>query len=230
MKNLAIRLAIFDLDGTILMGSKTVMPALAAQLWKAGFRRTSGAPRFALAALAGLVRKLRLISSEQYTEYGTRLILGWMQNLRPQELAPIFRQTTELLLKGSRPAAVAEIRARQAEGYRTVILSATIQPFLEELARSLDCEAVGTTVALDDDGRITGALAGPYCSGAAKLSALRAWVDQLPDPVNWTASAAYGDTLPDLPFLEAVGVPVVVAPAEPLRQLAQARGWRMIDG
>lgn len=226
---MAIRLAVFDLDGTLLRGSKTVMPTLAAQLWKAGFRRGSGAPRFAVAGLAGLVRKLRLISLEQYTEYGTRLILGWMKGLRPEELAPHLRQSAAQVLQSARQSTVGEIRARQAEGYRTVILSATIQPFLAEVARSLACEAVGTPVALDADGRITGDLAGPYCSGPSKLSTLKAWADQLPAPVDWGASAAYGDTLPDLSVLEAVGTPVVVAPHEALRQVAQARGWRMIE-
>lgn len=226
---MATRLAVFDLDGTLLRGSKTVMPTLAAQLWKAGFRRSSGAPRFALAGLAGLVRKLRLISLEQYTEYGTRLILDWMKDLRPEELSHHFRQSAAHVLKSARQSTVSEIRVRQAEGYRTVILSATIQPFLAEVARSLGCEAVGTQVALDADGRITGDLASPYCSGPGKLSALKAWADQLPDPIDWGASAAYGDTLPDLSVLEAVGAPVVVAPDEALWQVAQARGWRMIE-
>lgn len=224
---MSMRLAVFDLDGTLLAGSKTVMPALAADLWRARFRRSWGVPRFALAGLAGAARKLRFIAREQYTEYGTRLILSWMTGLRPAEMAPYFEATARRLLQGARPATLAEIQARQQEGYRTVILSATIQPFLEAIAAQVGCEAAGTPIALTADGRIAGELAGPFCSGPEKLAVLRRWVNDA--EVDWQASVAYGDTLPDRFVLEAVGGPVAVAPDEPLRALAAQRGWRVIE-
>lgn len=226
---MAIRLAVFDLDGTLLAGSKTVMPALAAHIWRTGFRRPQGLFRFGLAGLAGVGRKLRLLSREQYTEYGTRLILGWLAGLRPEEAAPFFRESTRRLLIAARPSTAGEIGARQHEGYRTVILSATIQPFLEEIARHLNCDAVGTPIALTADGRITGGLAGPYCSGSGKLTTLKRWAEGLEEPVDWEASIAYADTLPDLPVLEAVGTAVVVAPEPALHAIAIDRGWRLMD-
>lgn len=226
---MAIRLAVFDLDGTLLAGSKTVMPVLAAHLWQAGYRRTQGLLRFGLAGLAGAGRKLRLITREQFTEYGTRLILGWLAGEPLDEVAPFFRESTRRLLTAARPAIVEEIQLRQQEGYHTVILSATIQPFLKEIARHLNCEAVGTPIALTPDGRITGALAAPFCSGPAKLATLKRWAAGLEGPVDWAGSTAYGDTLPDLVVLEAVGTPVAVAPEPELRTAATDRGWRIID-
>lgn len=223
-----IRLAIFDLDGTLLAGSKTVMPRLAAHLWRAGFRRPAGIPRFAMAGLAGLGRKLRLITREQYTEYGTNLILSWMAQKRPAEMAPLFRATAQELLQTARASTLSEIRQRQQEGFRTVILSATIQPFLEEIAHQVNCEAVGTPVELTAQGLLTGRLAGPFCSGPVKLTSLRAWADGLGQPIDWASSYAYGDTLPDQDVLAAVGHPVAVAPEEALRAVATGRGWRII--
>ncbi len=226
---MAIRLAIFDLDGTTLVGSKTVMPVLAAHLWKQGFRTGQGLLRFTLAGLAGASRKMRLISREQYTEYGTKLILGWMAGLQPADVAPHFHEAARQLLMGTRTSTVQEIQERQRAGYRTVILSATVDPFLTEIARPLGCDAVGTPIALRPDGSIAGGLGGPYCSGRGKLTTLQTWAATLPEPVDWAGSVAYGDTLPDLSVLEAVGTPVVVAPEPPLRKVAAARGWRIIE-
>ncbi|MFZ5825683.1 MAG: HAD family hydrolase [Bacillota bacterium] len=227
---MAIRLAVFDLDGTLLAGSKTVMPVLAAHMWEAGFRRPQGVLRFGMAGLAGVGRKLRLLSREGYTEYGTRLILGWLAGLRPEEAAPFFRESARRLLASARTSTAGEIGLRQQEGYRTVILSATIQPFLEEIARHLNCAAVGTPIALTPDGRITGDLAGPYCSGPGKLTTLQRWAERLEQPVDWEGSVAYGDTMPDLPVLEAVGTAVAVAPEPALLSIATQRGWRLLDG
>lgn len=225
-----IRLAVFDLDGTLLSGTKTVMPALAAALWKAGHRRGFGAWLFTLAGLAGVARKLRLISREYYTLIGTRLIVRWMARLSRSELEAVLTATAKRLLVTARPDVVAEVQARKAEGCRTVIVSAVVQPFLEHLAAPLGCEAVGSQVEIRPDGRLTGRLKGPYCSGAGKALALRAWADRLGEQVDWARSCAYADTLPDLPVLEAVGTAVAVAPELRLRQTAEQRGWRVMEG
>jgi hypothetical protein len=43
-----------------------------------------------------------------------------------------------------------------------------------------------------------------------------------------TASTAYSDSHTDIPFLEAVGNPVVVNPDRALREIALDRGWRIL--
>ena len=48
------------------------------------------------------------------------------------------------------------------------------------------------------------------------------------EPLDLAASTAYSDSHTDLPFLEAVGRPVVVNPDRDLRRIAAARGWPVL--
>lgn len=227
---LPIRLAVFDLDGTLLTGTKVVMPALADALWEAGLRRGLGARLFALAGLAGLARKARLVSREAYTHYGTKLIVRWMAAVEPAQLESVLTETARKLLLSARTEVVAEMESRKHEGCRAVVVSAVAQPLLEQIARRLGCDAVGTRLEKGPDGRLTGRIEGPYCSGPGKVEALKAWAATLPEPVDWSGSCAYADTLPDLSVLEAVGTAIAVAPEPPLRQVALTRGWRVMEG
>jgi phosphoserine phosphatase len=45
--------------------------------------------------------------------------------------------------------------------------------------------------------------------------------------IDLDASTAYSDSASDLPFLEAVGTPVVVNPDRALRKIAAERGWQV---
>lgn len=224
---MADRLAIFDLDGTLLVGSKNVMPDLAALLWRSGYRRGRGLMLLVLAGALGIIRKLRLISTETYTHAGTRLLVRWMAGDRLDALTPFFAQTRGR--QKIRATTLAELRRRQEEGCICVVVSAVIQPLLEHFAAQWDCNAVGTPVELTADGRLTGRLAGPFCSGPGKVRAVQRWADSLAGPVDWESSHAYGDTLPDLPILQLVGHPTAVAPAPPLRAEADRRGWRVLS-
>ena len=227
---MATKLAVFDLDGTILTGTKTVMPSLAINLWKTGQKRVLGARLFATVGLVVVARKLRLISQERYTLYGTMLAVTYMAAVEPAVLKAVIEETTRKLLLGARPEVVAEIEARRQEGCRCVIVSAVVQPLLERIASRLGCAAVGTRLEVGANGRLTGRLDGLYCSGKGKAVALKAWADRLGEPVDWVGSYAYADTLPDLAVLETVGHAVAVAPEPALRRLAEQRGWQVMNG
>jgi HAD superfamily hydrolase (TIGR01490 family) len=227
---LAVRLAVFDLDGTLLAGSKTVMPVLAAMLWQARHKRAVGAWCYTVAGLVMVMRKLRLIGPERFYMWMTLQVVRWMAVSDPVVLDRVLDETARRLLLEARLDVVAEVQARRAEGCRTVIVSAVIQPLLERIAHTLQCDAVGTRLATRSDGRLTGRFAGPYCSGQGKATALREWADKLGDPVDWAGSFAYADTMPDLPVLETVGNAIAVAPESALRLEAQQRGWRVMEG
>lgn len=227
---MSVRLAVFDLDGTLLAGSKTVMPVLAMSLWRAGHRRLLGAGLLTAAAGMTLLRRLRLLGREAYTLMGTRMVVRWMAAVEPEALEAVLDATACRLLAEARPRMLEELHRRQAEGYRTVIVSAVVQPLLERIAEPLRCDAVGTPLERRSDGRLTGRLDGLYCSGQGKRTALHAWAARLSGPVDWAQSHAYADTLPDLAVLEAVGHAVAVAPEPQLRQRALERGWQVIEG
>lgn len=227
---MAVRLAVFDLDGTLLAGSKTVMPTLAAMLWRARHKRAVGAWCYTVAGLVMVIRKLRLIGPERFYMWMSLQVVRWMAVADPAVLDRVLDETARRLLLDARMDVVAEVQARRAEGCRTVIVSAVIQPLLERIAHTLQCDAVGTRLATGPDGRLTGRFEGMYCSGQGKAIALKEWADKLGMTVDWAGSFAYADTLPDLPVLETVGNAVAVAPEKALRLEAQHRGWRVMEG
>ena len=70
-------------------------------------------------------------------------------------------------------------------------------------------------------------LAGPFCYKIGKV----AEVEQLAGERGYDLGrcSAYSDSISDLPFLEAVGIPVAVNPDKALRQHAAAHGWRVVE-
>ena len=111
-------------------------------------------------------------------------------------------------------------------GEPVYIVSATLQEIVEELARELGFDgAIGSTCEIVD-GVYTGrSLRGAH--GEGKAAAVRELAAQ--EGFDLAASTAYSDSHTDLPFLEAVGNPVVVNPDRELRRIAEERGWPMLE-
>ena len=63
--------------------------------------------------------------------------------------------------------------------------------------------------------------------GEGKAAAIRELAEQ--EGLDLPASTAYSDSHTDLPFLEAVGNPVVVNPDRELRRIAVERGWPILE-
>jgi phosphoserine phosphatase len=73
------------------------------------------------------------------------------------------------------------------------------------------------------DGRTTGRLAAPIGTGAPKAARV------LDFAAGAELTAAYGDSLADVPLLEVAREAVAVAPDDELRPVAAARGWRVLE-
>ncbi|OUS75947.1 hypothetical protein B1748_14115 [Paenibacillus sp. MY03] len=220
------QIAAFDLDGTLLEGNKSVMPDLAKELWKGGYRRIRGVLVFGLAGGAGVLRKLRLISSERFTLFGTTLIVRWMAGDKLTTLEPYFHRTVER--QQVRQAVANLLRSHQAEEREVLLVSAVVQPLLERFAERLGGQALGTELEMTSDGRLTGRIVGIFCSGSGKVKRLQDWEEQTNRPVDWQNSFAYGDTLPDRFMLESVGYPVAVSPTPDFRAEAKRHGWKIL--
>jgi len=166
----------------------------------------------------------------------------WLQGWRRPRIAWLFKgagvvQTIALmrsiwkeLSQDLRNSMLNQVRRRRSEGFLVVLASAAVQPIVTGLVDLVDADAgVGTPLATRD-GRYTGDLAGPLCSGAQKISyALD--LELLRDTeVNWAASYAYSDSCFDLAMLEHVGHPVAVCPDPALSVISEKRGWELIPG
>ena len=131
---------------------------------------------------------------------------AWAPVLRPL----VYREAVEL-------AAV-----HASRGEPVFIVSAALQEVVETIAQKLGFAGALASRAEVEAGIYTGRLErrlyGP-AKGAALVELAAA------DDLDLASSTAYSDSYSDLPFLEAVGHPVVVNPDRALARVARERGW-----
>jgi phosphatidylglycerophosphatase C len=181
--------AAFDFDGT-LTRRDTMLPFLA--------------------SVVGWPKVARALSSEAYRlardrdGAKERVLARTLAGLRHDELVEAGRAYAGQI------EITSEMRERIAwhhrEAHDIVIVSASLELYLSEVARALSIEhALCTRLEVDDDARITGRLLGGNCRGPEKATRLRAHIGD-DDVVLW----AYGDSSGDREMLAMAHHPVRV--------------------
>jgi len=159
-------LAAFDFDGTLtradtlgpflreVAGTPTMVRALAAD-----------APRL---ALAGIGRGSRDRAKERLL----RRLVGGREHA---ELITLGREYGERVAKTAmRSEMIARLHWHVAEGHDVVIVSASLDIYLDRAADLLGVTTVlCSRLAVDDSGRVTGSLVGANCRGPEKLARIR---------------------------------------------------------
>ncbi|HEX6471608.1 MAG TPA: HAD-IB family hydrolase [Streptosporangiaceae bacterium] len=125
------------------------------------------------------------------------------------------------------PAALAAFQAHRRRGDLTVLVSGSFSACLDPIARGLAAGAVIGARLEVAGGRYTGELVVPMI-GPDKAAAVRAATRRY--GVAAADCHAYGDDASDVPFLEAVGHPVVVGDDPALAALAAERDWPRLPG
>lgn len=111
---------------------------------------------------------------------------------------------------------------RQA-GRRVVLVTGSIDFIIEPLAERLQITDVVAPALVESNGRFTGELDGPPIGDEQKATRIRRFAEE--HGIDLSGSHAYGDSIADLPMLEAVGHPHAVNPDKALAAKAKARGW-----
>jgi HAD superfamily hydrolase (TIGR01490 family) len=128
------------------------------------------------------------------------------------------------------PAARALVRRHLEAGELCAIITATNSFVTAPIAREFGIEHLIATEPERRNGRFTGRVAGTPCFRAGKLVRLEQWLAGLGRRLGeFEASACYSDSQNDLPLLERVTRPVVVDPDEALAREAARRGWERIS-
>jgi len=212
------RLAVFDLDRTLLPGSSLMI--LGRALHRAGLvdgRELAGW----MAREAAFARRGEGVSTAQ------RLLATLLASVAGREAAPyleVARSLGDELATAAVPGARWLLDMHLAVGDFCVVASASPQELVEAATRALGAHrAVGTRTALAD-GCFTGTLDGPFCHGRGKLA--RLWVEL--GTADLSQATAYSDSASDLPLLEAAGRPVAVNPDRRLRRVAATAGWPVL--
>ena len=106
---------------------------------------------------------------------------------------------------------VQTLREHRHNGDHIVLVSASYVAYLVPLAdRFGGADVIGTQLAVDGDGRCTGALDGGNCRGAAKVVRLHRWLDRRFGGRDNVTLWAYGDSRGDEPMLADADHPVWV--------------------
>jgi len=149
----------------------------------------------------------------------------------PEDLAGWHAQFMRArILKMIRPPARALVRRHQQAGELCAVITATNSFVTAPIAREFGIEHLIATEPERRNGRFTGRVAGTPCFRDGKLVRLDEWLAGLGRRLaDFEASTCYSDSHNDLPLLERVTHPVAVDPDETLAHEAARRGWERIS-
>jgi HAD superfamily hydrolase (TIGR01490 family) len=218
-----VEAAFFDLDKTLLPGSSLfplVREMYRQRLISLGDIARSGFDqamyRLSGAEAKGPMERARESSLESVKGRRVEDVVEFGRAVVDGEIIPrLYPQAVELLSRHKRA------------GREVYICSSSPQDFLQLLAEHLGIDGVVGTKAEIEDGRYTGRLDGEMSHGLEKARRVK---DLAVDRgIDLARSYAYSDSVNDLPLLELVGNPVAMNPDFRLRQMAQRRGWQVLD-
>jgi HAD superfamily hydrolase (TIGR01490 family) len=216
-------LAIFDLDRTLHAGSGLgVLARLAFR------RRLIGPDRLVRSLLHDVVFRRRG-STDGHISSIAELALDMAGGTSLEDLEPVVAAAAARIASSVRPAMRLLLDNHLLAGHHCVVLSASPQPLVEQIATLLGVQQGIGTVIEHDGGILTGRIVQPMCYGEGKLERLVQVLGWSGDQANGTFSYAYADSMSDLPLLDSVNAPVVIAPDRQLRRLAVERDWPIID-
>ncbi|MEN6559684.1 MAG: haloacid dehalogenase-like hydrolase [Acidobacteriota bacterium] len=212
------RLAVIDLDGTLLKGLNAerifylglfvhgrvglikmagFLLSLVRDTLRIGFRNAIGSNALVL----------RGRDPEEVRAWAVAFGHGFLREAVPEDLR-------------------AKILSLRAGGCRIVLLSGSLQMIVDQLRERLEAEVLIGTGLEAADGKLTGRKTGIFAYGRRKIDALFSRID--PEGIDWPGSWALADRISDLPVFELVGHPVAVHGDRKLRRLARRKGWEII--
>jgi len=209
-----------DIEGTLTTGSS--WRALGKYLTQHGQRWAyylfilRWLPRFPFVKM-GVINKRRGMT--QWMEDEISLLQGKTRE-EIQEIADWI--VNQEMWPKRRPQIIQELLRYQSLGMKIILVSSAYQPFAEAFAQHLGAEAIGTPLIFQKD-RLLG-LSPPVNAYQQKAKNIQTRYKR------YNIVAAYGDTDSDIPMMELSENPIAVHPNPKLRNTAESRGWRILDG
>jgi len=219
----APRLALFDLDHTLLSGDSDV-------LWceflmdRGELARGEFQPRN-----DEMARRYGegTVSAQDFCEFYVSTLAGrTLDEWRPW----CERFLREVIAPRIPTSATALVESHRARGDVLVLTTATNRVLTALTAAHLRIDELLATEVEVVDGRCTGRTHGVLNMRDGKVTRLHGWLRERGWPVQTLAEAsAYSDSINDLPLLRAVGQPIAVDPDPRLRAQAADAGWPILE-
>lgn len=217
-------LALFDLDGTLLpldtnqafgqfLARRGWVDAQAWQARNAAFLEDHHLGRLDL---------------HRFIDFSTA---PWRDRPEQEQLAVRAAFVAEVIAPAIPDAARRLVAQHQQAGDLVALVTGTNEFLAAPIAAAFGiAHVLAVQLERADAGRITGRILGIPSFHAGKVDRVHAWLAAQDLRLDAFASVSfYGDSVNDLPLLDVVSRPVAVSPSDALRQVAQAKGWAIIE-
>jgi HAD superfamily hydrolase (TIGR01490 family) len=216
-----MRLALFDLDHTLLSGDSDVLWCeflLAQGLLDDSFVRRNR--RMSEAYTAGSV------TPADYCNFYAGLLAGRSE----RDWLPLRQRFVDEVVRPRIPDDARALLQRHREAGHTLVLTTATNRVVSALtAADLGVDHHLATELETLDGRFTGRTQGTLNMRTGKVERLRSWLQDQGQPDSVLRQASfYTDSINDLPLLSVVRQPVVVDPDPRLESTALRKGWKVL--
>lgn len=217
------RLAIFDLDNTLLGGDSD--HAWGEYLIHAGLVDAEQHRQRNDAFYQQY--KQGILDMNEYFEFAIAPVVGFARNRLDALHAEFMRLFVEPMML---PKAQALVDKHKADGDMCIIVTATNRFVTAPIAERLGVHDLLATDLEVLEGVFTGKIDGIPCFQGGKITKLEAWLQaQDNTALSLDNSVFYSDSFNDIPLLEVAGEAVAVDPDDTLRAHASTRGWPIIS-
>lgn len=216
-----MRLALFDLDNTLLSGDSDFEWAqfligkgvLDREVYEA--RNQDFYDQYRAGTLD--IHEFLDFQLKPLSRHPRAVLDAWHREFMAERITPLIGEAALQLLRA------------HANDLR-VIVTATNSFVTGPIARALEVEHLIATEPETANGEFTGRVAGVPCFREGKVERLRAWLAERSARLeSFAQSWFYSDSLNDLPLLSIVSHPVAVDPDATLRRHAEERSWSIIS-
>ena len=218
-----MKLALFDLDGTLLPGdSDHAFGQFMVDIgWADGASWRARNDAFYAQYQAGN------LNLAEYVDFATSV---WRSRDPAEAQAAHQRFMAEVVGPMIRPAALQLVRSHLDAGDLVAVVTATNEFVTRPIAAAFGVShLLAVELAREDNGRFTGQIRGVPTFREGKVERVAAWLAGLGlGPGDFEDTLFYSDSTNDLPLLEQVPTPVATNPTPALEAIARERGWRIL--
>jgi HAD superfamily hydrolase (TIGR01490 family) len=218
-----VKLALFDLDNTLLTGDSDFEWAqflidqgvIDREVYEA--KNQTFYDQYKAGTLD--IHEFLDFQLKPLSRHSRRVLDGWHAEFMRTKVAGMMGKPAQDL-----------VARHKAAGDICIIITATNSFVTAPIARAFGVEHLIATEPEQTDGEFTGRVLGMPSFREGKIARLEDWMDQR--GWSWGAfedSTFYSDSLNDLPLLSLVNRPVAVDPDPTLRAHAEQQGWEIIS-
>ena len=216
-----MKLALFDLDHTLLSGDSDV-------LWCEFLMDQGLLPRDEFAARNADMEtryKAGTVGLQEFADF----YVGTLGGRTAQQWEPVRRQFLAQQVLPRIPQAARDLVRQHLDAGDLVVMTTATNRFITELtARHFGIEHLLATEPQREGDAFTGRTEGVLNMREGKVTRLRQWLAARGQALEQFTSTAYSDSVNDLPLLRAVDQPVVVDPDAQLAAIARNAGWPVL--